>query len=221
MIIGKMRLDEYLVTEGYIASRSRAQRYIERGLVKVDGVVVTKQSKKVQPGSRIEVDMGDQPEGWFKLKGIQEQSGLIHPGDAVLDIGSSAGGFLIFASSIASKVTGIEYSEEFRPQLSAVMQEYPNVEIVFGDAFNLDISMLGSVDVILNDMTVEPSASVEITARFLPLLKECGRVMQVLKLDKVKDVEPFLKLLEGKGLKIEKVIRPEKKEAYVLALKSS
>jgi 23S rRNA (cytidine1920-2'-O)/16S rRNA (cytidine1409-2'-O)-methyltransferase len=214
-----MRLDEYLVTEGYIASRSRAQRYIERGLVKVNGVVVTKQSKKVEPGSQIEIGEADRPEGYFKLKGIQEQTGLIRPGDAVLDIGSSAGGFLIFASEIASKVVGIEYSEEFRPQLDAVTNEHPNVSVVFADAFNMDISTLGGFDVILNDMTVEPSASIDITARFLPLLKEGGRVMQVLKLDQVKDVEPFLKLLEGKGLKVEKVIRPEKKEAYVVAVK--
>lgn len=217
-----VRLDEYLVSEGYIASRSRAQRFIERGLVKVNGVVVTKQSKKVPPGSRIEIAEADQPEGYFKLKGIQEQSGLIHPGDAVLDIGSSAGGFLIFASSIASRVVGIEYSEEFRPQLSKVVEEHPNVSVVFGDAFNMDLSQLGTgFDVILNDMTVEPSASVEITARFLPLLKVGGRVMQVLKLDKVKDVEPFLKLLESKGLKVQKVIRPEKKEAYIVAEKLS
>jgi len=217
-----MRLDEYLVSEGYIASRSRAQRYIERGLVKVNGVVVTKQSKKVEHGSQIEIGEADHPEGYFKLKGIQEQTGLIRPGDSVLDIGSSAGGFLIFASQIASKVVGIEYSEEFRPQLETVMKEYPNVSVIFADAFNMDVSTLGSrFDVILNDMTVEPSASIDITARFLPLLKEDGRAMQVLKLDKVKDVEPFLKLLESKGLKVEKVIRPEKKEAYVEALKVS
>jgi 23S rRNA (cytidine1920-2'-O)/16S rRNA (cytidine1409-2'-O)-methyltransferase len=217
-----MRLDEYLVSEGHIASRSRAQHFIERGLVKVNGIVVTKKSKKVEPGSRIEIAEADRPEGWFKLKGIQEQTDLICPGDAVLDIGSSAGGFLIFASAIASKVVGIEYSEEFRPQLDAVTKEHPNVSVVFGDAFNMDISALGNgFDVVLNDMTVEPSASIEISARFLPLLKSGGRIMQVLKLDKVKDVEPFLKLLEGKGLKVEKVIRPEKKEAYVVASKSS
>jgi len=215
-----MRLDEYLVSEGYIASRSRAQRYIERGLVKVNGVVVTKQSKKTAPGSHIEIAEVDRPEGYFKLKGIQEQSGLLHSGDTVLDIGSSAGGFLIYASTIASKVVGIEYSEEFRPQLSKVTEEHHNVSIVFGDAFTMDLSQLGAgFDVILNDMTVEPSASVDITARFLPLLKEGGRVMQVLKLDKIKDVEPFLKLLESKGLKIDKVIMPEKKEAYVVAVK--
>jgi 23S rRNA (cytidine1920-2'-O)/16S rRNA (cytidine1409-2'-O)-methyltransferase len=216
------RLDEFLVSEGYIASRSRAQHYIERGLVKVNGVVVTKKSKKVEHGSRIEISEAERPEGWFKLKGIQEQSGLIHPGDAVLDIGSSAGGFLIFASDIASKVVGIEYSKEFMPQLDAVTKEHPNVRILFADAFNMDIATLGGgFDVILNDMTVEPSASIEITARFLLLLKEGGRVMQVLKLDQVKDVEPFLLLLEEKGLKVEIVIRPEKKEAYVVAIKTS
>jgi 23S rRNA (cytidine1920-2'-O)/16S rRNA (cytidine1409-2'-O)-methyltransferase len=215
-----MRLDEYLVSEGYIASRSRAQHYIERGLVKVNGAVVTKKSKKVEPGSRIEIGEEDRPEGFFKLKGIQEQTGLIRPGDVVLDIGSSAGGFLIFASGIALKVVGIEYSDEFRPHLAAVMKEHRNVSVVFADAFNMDISTLGGrFDVILNDMTVEPSASVDITARFLPLLKEGGRVMQVLKLDKVKDVEPFLMLLESRGLKVGKVIRPVKKEAYVVAVK--
>ncbi len=214
-----MRLDEYMVAEGHITSRSRAQRYIERGLVKVDGVVVTKPSKNVRYGSRLEISEADRPEGYFKLKGIQEQTGLIRPGDAVLDIGSSAGGFLIFAAAIASGVAGIEFSEEFRPQLETVTKEHPNVHVVFGDAFTMDISTFGRFDVILNDMTVEPSASIEITARFLSLLNKGGRVLQVLKLDKIKDVEPFLKQLEYKGLKIEKVIRAEKKEAYVISLK--
>jgi 23S rRNA (cytidine1920-2'-O)/16S rRNA (cytidine1409-2'-O)-methyltransferase len=214
------RLDEYLASEGYMASRSRARHFIERGLVKVDGTVVTKKSKKVEPGSRIEITELDRPEGFFKLKGIQEQTGLIRPGDAVLDLGSSAGGFLIFASGIASKVVGIEYSEEFRPRLTVVMKEHPNVRVVFGDAFTMDFSSLGDeFDVLLNDMTVEPSASIDVTARFLPLLKDGGKVKQVLKLDKVKDVEPFLILLESKGLKVEKVIRLEKKEAYVVAVK--
>jgi 23S rRNA (cytidine1920-2'-O)/16S rRNA (cytidine1409-2'-O)-methyltransferase len=215
-----MRLDEYIVSEGLLSSRSRAQRYIGRGRVKVNGVIVTKPSKKVEHGSRVEISGEDRPEGYFKLQGIQEQSGLIRPGDAVLDIGSSAGGFLIFASSIASKVVGIEYSEEFRPQLEAVAREHPGVSVVFADAFTMDVSALeGPFDVVLNDMTVEPSASVGITVRFLPLLRENGRALQVLKLDKTKDVEPFIRLLEEKGLKVGQVIRPEKKEAYVIATK--
>ena len=212
-----MRLDEYLVTEGFLASRSRAKRYIHRGLVKMNGEVVTKPSKQVKPGAVIEIAEEDRPEGYFKLKGIQDQSDILRPGDRVLDIGSSAGGFLMYASGIAGEIVGIEYSEEFREPLEAVMEECPNVKVLFGDAFKMDLASLGEFDVILNDMTVEPAMSIEIMARFLPLLRRGGRVLQVLKLDKISDIEPFLSLLEKKGLEIVKVIKPEKREAYVIA----
>ena len=213
-----MRLDEYLASEGLLASRSRAQRFIHRGQVKVDGMVVIKPAYKVVYGSRVEVAGADQPEGFFKLQGIQEQTGLIEKGAAVLDIGSSAGGFAAYASEIAGRVVGVEFSEEFRAPLEAVAAAHPNVTVIFADAFDMDVAALpGPFDVILNDLTVEPAASIEVLARFLPLLKAGGRILQVLKLDKVKDVEPFLKLLESKGLRVEKVIRPEKKEAYVVA----
>lgn len=215
-----MRLDEYLVTEGFLASRSRAKRYIHRGLVKLNGEVVAKPSKQVKPGSTVEITEEDRPEGYFKLDGIQEKSGILRPGDRVLDIGSSAGGFLMYASGIAGEVLGIEYSEEFREPLEQVEEEHPNVRVVFGDAFKIDLAPLGQFDVILNDMTVEPSMSVEITARFLPLLKPGGRVLQVLKLDKIRDVEPFLQLIEARGLKVQLVIRPEKREAYVIAARN-
>ncbi|WP_424357637.1 S4 domain-containing protein [Methanocella sp. MCL-LM] len=212
-----MRLDEYLVEEGLIASRSRAKRYIHRGLVKMNSEVVTKPSKQVKPGAVIEIAEEDRPEGYFKLKGIQEQSDILHPGDRVLDIGSSAGGFLMYASGFAGEILGIEFSEEFREPLEAVVEEYPNVQVIFGDAFTIDLSQLGEFDVILNDMTVEPAMSIEIMARFLPLLHRGGRVLQVLKLDKISDIEPFLTLVESRGLDVVRVIRPEKREAYVIA----
>ena len=54
---------------------------------------------------------------------------------------------------------------------------------------------------ILNDMTVEPSKSIEILSRFLPLLKAGGRVMQVVKLgDNKHSPEPMVKMLENLGL---------------------
>jgi len=212
-----MRIDEYLVSEGLLASRNRAKRYIHRGLVKMNGEIVTKPAKPVKPGATIEIAEEDRPEGYFKLKGIQEESGILRPGDRVLDIGSSAGGFLIYAAGIAGEIVGIEYSEDFREPLEQVTEDYSNVNVVFGDAFTMDVSTLGEIDVILNDMTVEPSVSIEIVSRFLPLLKPGGRVLQVLKLDKITDIEPFLKLLSLKRLDIVQVIKPEKKEAYVIA----
>ena len=178
-----MRLDEYLANEGLVSTRSRAKKLIERGQVKVDGNVVTKHSQKIEYGHSVTIESEERPEGYFKLKDIQERSGILHPGDGVLDIGSSAGGFLQYASAIASKVVGIEFSEDFREPLSEVEEEYPNVKVFFDDAFKMDLTKLGGpYDVILNDMTVEPMMSVEALKRFLPLLKEHGRILQVVKL---------------------------------------
>jgi 23S rRNA (cytidine1920-2'-O)/16S rRNA (cytidine1409-2'-O)-methyltransferase len=215
-----MRLDGYLVSEGLVASRNRARRLIERGLVKVDGVTVVKPSQKIEYGRSVTVDGESMPEGYFKMKGIQEASGIIHEGNAVLDIGSSAGGFLMYASPIASRVTGIEFSLEFKGPLMEVEKDFPNVRVIFDDAFNMDIAQLdGPYDIILNDMTVEPMISIDVLKRFLPLLKEHGRVMQVVKLGPKGSPDPMVKKLQEIGLKIDQVILPEKMEAYILASK--
>lgn len=215
-----MRLDEYLVSEGLVSSRTRGKRLIERGSVKVDGKVEMKPSHKVNYGQVVTIEGEDQTLGYFKLKGIQEATGLIRKGDVVLDIGSSAGGFLRYASPIASKLVGIEFSEEFREPLEAVEEEHPNVKVIFGDAFTLDVSTLGGpFDVILNDMTVEPSKSIEILLRYLPLLKSGGRALQVVKLGDKQSPEPMVKMLEERGLQIIDVIKPEKREAYIIVQK--
>src|SRR5271157_3838351 len=215
-----MRLDEYLVSEGLVVSRNRAKRLIERGTVKVDGKTITKPSQKIEYGSAVVIEGEDMPEGYFKLKGIQEKTGIIHEGDAVLDIGSSAGGFLMYASGIAGHVVGIEFSPEFEKPLRKVEEEYPNVKVVLGDAFKMDMTKLdGPYDVILNDMTVEPMASIEVLKRFLPLLKEHGRIMQVVKLGLTKNPEPMMEKLREMGLNVDDVIVPEKMEAYIIASK--
>jgi 23S rRNA (cytidine1920-2'-O)/16S rRNA (cytidine1409-2'-O)-methyltransferase len=219
-ILRAMRLDEYLVSEGLVTSRTRGKRLIERGSVKVDGKVQMKPSHKVNYGQVVTIEGEDQTQGYFKLKGIQEATGLIRQGDAVLDIGSSAGGFLRYASPLTSRVVGIEFSEEFREPLEEVEKEHSNVTVIFGDAFTLDISALnGPFDVILNDMTVEPSKSIEILSRYLPLLKSGGRVLQVVKLGDKQSPEPMVRMLEERGLQIVDVIKPEKREAYIVASK--
>lgn len=215
-----MRLDEYLVSEGLVTSRNRARKLIEKGQVKVDGTVVLKPARKMAYGRRVTIEGEDMPEGYFKLKGIQEASGILHDGDVVLDIGSSAGGFLMFASGIASHVVGIEFSHEFTKPLEEVEREYPNVRVIFGDAFSMDLTTVGGpYDVILNDMTVEPLTSVDVVKRFLPLLKEHGRVIQVVKLGPKGTPEPIVEKLEEVGLKVKKIIMPQKMEAYIVAEK--
>lgn len=215
-----MRLDEYLVSEGLAASRSRAKRLIGRGLVEVDGAVASKPAQKVDYRQRVVVRGEDMPEGYLKLRGIQEATGILRAGDAVLDVGSSAGGFLRFAAGIASRVVGIEFSGEFRGPLEDVERSLPNVRVVFGNAFSIGLPSLdGPYDVILNDLTVEPFTSVEVLERFLPLLKEHGRVLQVVKLGPRGTPWPLAEKLESMGLTVKSVIEPEKMEAYIIAEK--
>jgi 23S rRNA (cytidine1920-2'-O)/16S rRNA (cytidine1409-2'-O)-methyltransferase len=50
-----MRLDQYLVENGYFVSRARAQGAIKAGLVSVDGVVAVRPSQKISAGDAVSV----------------------------------------------------------------------------------------------------------------------------------------------------------------------
>lgn len=220
-----MRLDAYLVGIGHFKSRGRAKSAILAGSVKVNGVVVTKVSRDVAYGDEIEVAAGlDMPQGYFKLKKIQEESKILQPGDRVLDIGSSAGGFILFASEIAGHIKGIEFSRDFRSELGKIAYERKNVEIMFGDIFTVPLHELSEepVDVILSDITLEPEDSVKILERVLPLLKNEGKILQVLKTPQKKNPKPLLSKIKSLGVEILQVISSEKKqEIYVIARKSA
>lgn len=217
-----MRLDAYLVDMGYFKSRGRAKTAIVAGNVKVNGTTVTKVSRDVSTEDVIEVTEGlDQPQGYFKLKFIQEESGILEPGDRALDLGSSAGGFLLFASEIAGHVKGIEFSRDFRSELGKIAYERENVEVIFGDVFTIPLNLLSEepVDVILSDMTLEPEDSIKALSRVLPLLKAGGKLLQVIKIPKKKNPKPILSKIENLGLEIQHVISSEKQEIYVVARK--
>jgi 23S rRNA (cytidine1920-2'-O)/16S rRNA (cytidine1409-2'-O)-methyltransferase len=217
-----MRLDAYLVDMGYFKSRGRAKTAIVSGNVKVNGTTVTKVSRDVSTEDVIEVTEGlDQPQGYFKLKFIQEESGILEPGDSVLDLGSSAGGFILFASEIAGHVKGIEFSRDFRSELGKIAYERENVDVIFGDVFTVPLNLLSEepVDVILSDMTLEPEDSIKALSRVLPLLKTGGKLLQVIKIPKKKNPKPILSKIETLGLEIQQVISSEKQEIYVVARK--
>lgn len=217
-----MRLDTYLVDMGYFSSRARAKDAIIRGIVKVGGNVVTKPSRDVKTDLLIEVGEGlDMPKGYFKLKLIQEASGIICEGDSVLDLGSSAGGFLLYASQIAEKVQGIEFSKDFHAELDRIAHEHENVNVRFGDVFTLPLHEISAekVDVILSDMTLEPMDSLVALKRVLPLLKRGGKLLQVIKIHRRENREPIIAKIEGLGVEVIRVIEPQKQEIYVIARK--
>jgi 23S rRNA (cytidine1920-2'-O)/16S rRNA (cytidine1409-2'-O)-methyltransferase len=214
-----MRLDSHLVEIGNLGSRGRAKRAIMEGHVRVNDKVITKPSFDVGYSDNIEITSGlDRPAGYWKLKKIQEKTSLIKNGDRVLDIGSSAGGFLLYASEIASEVHGIEFSQEFRPELEKIAHEKPNISIEFADVFTITPGN-EIYDVLLLDITVSPLSSLKALGNILPSLKRGGMLLQVLKLPKKSEKESIPAKLTLMGFEIQQVIEAEKREAYVIARK--
>ena len=89
-----MRLDQYLVLHGYAKSRSQASDLIQRGLVEVDGSIITKQgidvlnpSIKMLEISRFVSRSGE------KLMGAILDFKIDMRDKIAIDIGSSTGGF--------------------------------------------------------------------------------------------------------------------------------
>ncbi len=176
-----MRLDKLLVLKGYFSTRQKAKEAIRRGLVTVNGRVVKKPSLDVGLDVEIAVLEEEKPRGYWKLKELDEEWEIIREGDVVLDLGSSAGGFLLYASERAKRVYGIEFSREFEEELRRVERSKENVKVFIEDAFRFDLSNLEPLDVILSDLTLHPISALKATLRFLPLLKEGGRVLFVMK----------------------------------------
>jgi len=176
-----VRLDLFLVTKGYFSTRQKAKEAIKRGFVYVNGIRATKPSTSVKGNEKIVVTCEERPKGYWKLAEIDKRWRLIKRDSVVLDIGSSAGGFLLYVSERARRVYGIEFSREFEEELKKIEMERDNVTVFIADAFTFDISMLEPLDVILHDLTLEPADSLKALWRFLPLLKEDGRILFVMK----------------------------------------
>jgi len=218
-----MRLDTYLVREKLIASRSRAQRAIKSGFVTVDGRTVVKASFDIKRHQVVTVGAAaDRPAGYWKLRGIQEAFELIKTGDAVLDIGASAGGFLWYAAELAHEVYAVEFSSSCKPFLEAVAGRYPGqVTLIYADAFSFDFGRLEvRFDVLLNDITAEPADALKLLAKLSAVLKTGGLVLQVFK-GKVAEqaVGDLMKRMEDEGFKIVKLFSAQKNELYVIAQK--
>ena len=91
-----MRLDLYLSQNGLAKSRSRAAELISGGFVKVNGVVVTKNSCEVGENSSVEVtgeEHGFVGRGGMKLDAALDRFRIDVNGFVCADIGASTGGF--------------------------------------------------------------------------------------------------------------------------------
>ncbi|MFW9768981.1 MAG: S4 domain-containing protein [Candidatus Thorarchaeota archaeon] len=181
------RLDVWLVDTEQFSSRQAAKRAIKDGLVIVNGSEC-KPSKQVSEKDIIEIlsDDVDFPLGYKKLREIDEKlrEGMVCPSYLVLDIGSSAGGFLLYLARKGATAVGIEVSERFTEDLHKITEEYPQISVIIADAFDIDPAIIATpraIDLLLVDVTTEPEGTLKLVERFTPLLKEKGRMLAALK----------------------------------------
>ena len=124
-----MRLDSYLVDNGFFESRNRASTAIKSGLVSVDGKLATKASLKVGELANVQVK-----ESKFyvsraakKLEEYLKEYTLPIEGARCLDIGSSTGGFTqMLLENGASSVDCVDVGSE---QLHTSLRENSKVNI--------------------------------------------------------------------------------------------
>lgn len=116
-----MRLDSYLVEQGFVESRTKAQQLIKEHAVSVEGKIVDKVSFDVAEG--MEVVLADTEiyvsRAAIKLKGFLPYTEWEIKGLRALDIGSSTGGFTqILLEEGVSSVTCVDVgSDQLHPSL--------------------------------------------------------------------------------------------------------
>lgn len=91
----KTRLDNYLVENGIVESRSLAQRLVMAGQVRVDGQVVLKPATIIASTARIELEKGAPfvSRGGQKLEAALDGFHIPVSGRVCADVGASTGGF--------------------------------------------------------------------------------------------------------------------------------
>jgi 23S rRNA (cytidine1920-2'-O)/16S rRNA (cytidine1409-2'-O)-methyltransferase len=189
------RLDVWLVEENKFSSRQAAKRAIKAGYVTVDGKSAkpSTQVKKTQVVV-ISSDASDLPIGYDKLRQLDEIIGfdIVNPGNLVLDIGSSAGGFLCYLAEKKASAIGIEISKEFEEKLKSIVNKHENLSLIIGDAFfidPIDICPVNELDLLLIDVTTDVSGTISLIERFSTLLKENGKLIVAFK---IKEIKPDL-----------------------------
>jgi len=152
--VEKMRLDIFLVKKGLSESRSKAQQMIERGSVKVNGVVCKDSSKKVT--DRDLIDILEAPKyvsrAGYKLEGLFNRVKIALNERIACDIGSSTGGFTDFLlQNGVKKVYAVDVNTD---QLHEKLSNDSRVIKIKKNARDLSVKDIGEqVDIVTTDVS--------------------------------------------------------------------
>lgn len=110
-----IRLDNYLVKNLSIASRTKAQTLIKEGLVSIDAKVIKKSSYQVTKSDEVVVQEHKEfvSRSAFKLEAFLDELGLSVDAMIALDIGASTGGFTqVLLQRGAREVSAVDVGRE-------------------------------------------------------------------------------------------------------------
>lgn len=184
----KERIDKFLLNNGYVNSRIKAQKLIDEKLVFCNNKVVEKYSQMVDDSAKIEIKQNEMfkfvSRGGFKLEKALNVFGYSLKDKIVMDIGSSTGGFTDCAiQNGARKVIAIDVGTDL---MDANLRSNDKVELhEKTDIRNVDDQLFQDVDTIVTDVSfislkkiLSKIKSTNVKIDFIALIKpqfECGR----------------------------------------------
>jgi len=151
----KERLDKVIKQRRLIRSRSRAQRMIAAGRVKVDGRILTRPGHSIDSEAEIEITSFEQyvSRGGDKLEAALEQFRIDPKHRICLDIGASTGGFTdCLLQQGAAKVYAIDVGHD---QLHPRLRRHPKV--VVREGLNARYLELQDIDEPVDLVTIDVS----------------------------------------------------------------
>ena len=180
-----MRADLFLVENGYLPSRKKAQMLIEEGKVSVDGCIIKKVSQQIQDGEHtVEITQSDEiryvGRGGLKLEAALDAFDIDVHGKIALDIGASTGGFTdCLLQHGAAKVYAVDAGVGQLAQSLLVNPAVISIEKM--NARNLAPKHIEYTPINLIVMDVSFISATYIIPQFPDLLKEDGEAICLVK----------------------------------------
>ncbi len=125
------RIDDYLVSQGWFDTKSRAQAALMSGQVKINDQVITKAGTLIKQDKEIHIEVKTLPyvsRGGFKLEKAVREFDIEVKDKICLDIGASTGGFTDFL--LQNNAVGVYAVDVGYGQLAWKLRRDPKVVVI-------------------------------------------------------------------------------------------
>lgn len=173
-----MRLDVLLTKKGFAESREKAKYLIKRGYIRINKRIITKPSKNVKEGAKIDLLEGFKfvGRGGYKIGSAIKYFKINFNKKIVADVGCSTGGFTDYALKHgAKKVYSIDIGDPLNENLKKDKRViyFPNT-----DVRNIEY-LKEKIDLCLIDVTFSPLEKILLVVK--NWLKDNGKVLGLIK----------------------------------------